>query len=144
MEAYMIGVLMISHGKMVEGIKNSVELIMGKQDQVDCLGLNEGNDFNTFKESVYQKIIHLNTGSGVIVLVDLFGASPYNATAMNVERLKESHCNIKVVTGINLPMVLETITYRQQKITLDELYKHALITGKDGIKEMFEEINKER
>lgn len=138
----MIGVLVVTHGKLAQGFRDSVNLIMGAQAQFDTIGLFEGNDFDDFKESIYKKISSLDSGEGVAVLVDLFGASPYNATAANVSKLKEKGHEIRLITGVNLPMLIESLSQRTSNQTLSSFYQMALTSGKDGIKELMTELER--
>ncbi len=137
----MIGCLVVSHGKMAEGLKESVSLIMGENKQFAALGFFEEEDFEAFKNRFYQKIIQLDHGNGVLVFVDLFGATPYNVSAMLVNRLHSENHSIRVVTGVNLPMVLEILSSRNTQVnSLDELYLLAMSTGKESIKELLDEV----
>ncbi|MBO0409480.1 PTS sugar transporter subunit IIA [Enterococcus hulanensis] len=130
----MVGVLLISHGKMAEGIKDSIELIMGETKALDTASLVAGQDFEAFKKEVNEKIWQLNDGKGVVVYVDLFGASPYNATMFSFQALQNEGIEIRVLTGMNLPMIMEVLAMREV-LTLDELVQMGLRSGKDGIQE---------
>lgn len=136
----MIGISLFCHGNMAEGIKDSVRLIIGEQEKFSVLGLHEGDDFDAFKDRVYEKVKEVNDGEGVIVFVDLMGASPFNAAGMNTARLKEENINIRVITGANLPMLLETFMQRESAESIEELYKISLEAGRTSIKELFQDI----
>lgn len=133
----MIGILLISHGGMAEGMIDSVELIMGVVKKVESVSLVAGEDFEAFRIKVYDRIRSLNDGDGVLVLVDLFGASPFNASNYAALKLQEEKIHARVLAGMNLPMLLETISSREM-FTLDELHMLASNTGKDGIAEPFQ------
>lgn len=130
----MVGVLLISHGKMAEGMKDSIELIMGETKALDTASLVAGQDFEAFKKEVNEKIWQLNDGNGVVVYVDLFGASPYNATMFSFQALRNEGIEIRVLTGMNLPMIMEVLAMRET-LALDELVQMGLRSGKDGIQE---------
>lgn len=132
----MIGVLVVTHGELAAGFKNSVHLIMGEQEQFDTLGLFEGNDFGKFKEEIHDKIVGLDSGDGVAVLVDLLGASPYNATAMNMSRLGDEQHQVRLITGVNLPMLIETLSTRNNHQSLTDFVKTAIESGKNGVEEL--------
>ena len=136
----MVGVVVITHGDMAKGIESSVDLILGKQEQFAAIGLYEGADFEEFKENVGKAVEEVNTGKGVIVLVDLFGASPYNSVAYNMTGFQEKNIPVRLVTGVNLPMLIEVLMAREGVSGCDELYPVALSAGKDGIKEALEEL----
>ena len=125
---------------MAEGIVDSANMIMGKNEQFDSLGLFPGTDLDQFKADIKKKFLELDIGDGVIIFVDLFGASPYNMTSLNVGELLSENKKIRVVTGVNLPMVIEALNMRNIEDNIDFLYKSCLETGKEGIKELLEEM----
>lgn len=135
----MIGILVATHGKFAEEILKSAELIVGKQDQTLALGLHHGDSIEEFGEKVKEGIQSLEKGNGVLVFVDLFGASPYNAAALSSNKLVNS--KFRCVTGVSLPMILEALTMRGV-YELDQLTDHCMEVGTKGIKELFKEMDK--
>lgn len=131
----MIGILLASHGKMADGMKNSMEMILGVAENFDTVSLESGQDFEVFKAEVANKIRALNQGDGVLIFVDLFGASPFNASVFQYQILKEEGIDIRVMTGMNLNMVMETIVTRDDAVTLTELAERAIESGHDGIRD---------
>lgn len=129
----MVGVLILTHGKLADGLKNSVEMIMGQNESFITLGLYEGDDFSEFKENVLEHISLLDTGEGVLVLVDLFGASPYNSVMFNYQEIKSREKNVRLITGVNLPMVIESLNARNY-MKLDQLYEEVMNMGISIIK----------
>lgn len=136
----MIGVLIATHGKMAEGILDSAELIIGKQDNCKVLALHHGDNIELFGESIKNAIIELDKGDGVLVFTDLFAASPYNQTAVNYKKLKK--CKYRSITGVNLPMLIEALSERMLGKELDEITASVMKAGKEGIKELFYELKK--
>lgn len=129
----MVGVLILTHGKLADGLKNSVEMIMGQNESFNTLGLYEGDDFSEFKKNVLEHISLLDTGEGVLVLVDLFGASPYNSVMFNYQEIKSREKNVRLITGVNLPMVIESLNARNY-MKLDQLYEEVMNMGISNIK----------
>lgn len=136
----MIGVLVATHGKMAEGILDSAELIIGKQDNCKVLSLCHGDSIELFGESIKNAIIELNQGDGVLVFTDLFAASPYNQAALNYQHLK--NCRYRSITGVNLPMLIEALSQRMVSEDLDAITESIIEVGKEGIKELFFELKK--
>lgn len=128
----MLGILLVSHGKFAEGLKDSIELIMGTPEQFDIASLLAGQDIIEFREKVVQKIKKLDMGEGVLVFVDLFGASPYNVTQYASLVLKEENIQVRTLTGMNLPMLLETLGMRSSH-AMEDIVKIAMETGQKGI-----------
>lgn len=129
----MVGVLILTHGRFADGLKNSVEMIMGQNDSFNTMGLYEGEDFSEFKEKVLEHVNELDNGEGVLVLVDLFGASPYNSVMFNYQEFKNTDKKVKLLTGVNLPMVIEALNARNY-MDLEKLYEEVMQTGINNIK----------
>ncbi|GCF93830.1 PTS mannose transporter subunit IIAB [Enterococcus florum] len=136
----MIGLLILTHGELAKGYLSAAELISGKAENIDSLGLFHETSIETFRENVAEKIVELDQGEGVLVFCDIFGASPYNVTAQNYHQLK-GRVAYRSVTGVNLPMVIEAICSREN-MSLAELAQHVQDTGKEGIKELFETMER--
>ncbi len=128
----MVGICVVTHGELASGFKDSCELIIGAQEYFSTVGLRLSDDFNEFKENVFQSIISVNTGSGVLVLVDLFGASPYNAVLFNHPKFKELNIDVCMISGVNLAMIIEACEQRTHR-NLNEVFTKAIKTGKEYI-----------
>lgn len=72
----------------------------------------------------------MDTSGGVLFLVDTWGGSPFNAAS----RIAVDKENYEVVTGVNIPMLVETFMARDDNPTFDELVALALETGREGVK----------
>lgn len=136
----MVGAVIATHGKLAEGMLDSIELIAGKQKNVRTLSLCHGDDIDLFREKIKNAVIELSEGDGVIVFADLFFASPYNQAARAYTELKEYP--YRLVTGVNLPMIFDFIGCRESGKSLDELAQSVMNAGQDGIKEFFKEMAK--
>lgn len=136
----MTGILLVTHGNMADGIMDSLNLIMGEQTECETLGLRHGDDIVAFAEHIQENIIRLDDGDGVLVLVDLFSASPYNQAAMSFNKLKDH--KYRLVSGVNLPMVIEAFNQRLIGSDLETMYKASMDAGREGIKEFNEEMEK--
>lgn len=134
----MIGVLLLTHENFGAAILKSAELIVGEPKQTRAIGLNRGDDIAAFSAEVKTAIAALDEGEGVLVFVDLFGASPYNATALASANLQ---VKFRCIAGFSFPMVLEALTMREN-YSLEELTENCMAAGQNGIKELFEEIGR--
>lgn len=137
----MTGILILTHGELAKGYVSALNLIYGEADKIDVLCLFHETSIDDYRHDVAQKISQLGKDDGVLVLCDIFGASPYNVTAQNYKDLK-GKVNYRSVTGVNLPMVIEAVANREL-MSLDDLSKHVQQVGRDGIKELFEVAGKE-
>lgn len=124
----MIGILIVTHGKFGHELLKSAELIIGKQENVLTLGLEHGDSIEELCQQVKASIEKLEEGDGVLVLTDLFGGSPSNVAAANMEQL-----NFHSLTGVNLPMLIEALSMREY-VDIEELVNSAFNAGCNGIK----------
>ncbi len=105
----MIGIVVISHGDMANGLLSSVEILNGKAENVTSLGLFPENSSDEFEEKLRETVRSVDTGDGILVLTDLNGGTTTNkALALALERN-----DMEVFAGINLPMLLEAIACRE-------------------------------
>lgn len=131
----MIGILIITHGNFGRELLKSAELIIGEQKRVKTLGLDHGDNIEDLFNRVNEYIKELEDGQGVLVLTDLFGGSPSNVVAANMENL-----NFCSLTGVNLPMLLEALTMRGS-LSIDKLVECSSKAGCEGIKNIGEILN---
>lgn len=129
----MFGILVATHGKMAEGIVDAGNLIVGEQDNIDHIALVHGKDIEEFGNELADKIRALDTGEGVLVLTDIYGASPYNQSAMKKQEL--SDVNYRIFSGVNLPMYLEAISKSLINEKLENVWEELLETSKESIRD---------
>lgn len=123
----MIGILIVTHGDFAKGLKNAVELIAGRQEFFETIGLYHGDSIEKFYDNIGKKIDELEQGNGVLVFVDILGGSPSNTV---LKLLKEK--NIKAISGVNMPMVCHAVFSRLSNININELSIQCLDNGKNN------------
>lgn len=122
----MKGVLVLSHSLLAQGIYESAKLFVGDNIlQFDYLGLEAADDPLEFKDKIASKIKELDQGEGVIILTDLLGGSPCNQT------LNFINDKIDILTGVNLPMILDLLLKRNNGIAYN--LKDITDEAKNGI-----------
>ncbi|HTX79002.1 MAG TPA: PTS sugar transporter subunit IIA [Longilinea sp.] len=131
----MIGLVLVCHGKMAEGLIDAMRLITGEQEAVRGVGLYEIEGVEDLMSKIQTAVAEVDGGEGVLVLVDLFGASPFNASARLA--LSSPGKDIEVVTGLNLPMLVELVTQREG-LSLSEAVTLVLKAGAEGIRHLAE------
>jgi PTS system mannose-specific IIA component len=134
----MVGIVLVSHGEMAAGMLDAARMIVGEQEQVLPVSLKEEDDVEGLMGRIAEAIKEVDTGEGVLVLVDVFGASPFNASA----RLALEGAKIEVITGMNLPMLLEMAVQRGSA-TFEELVEIGFNAGASGIRKFSDTIKKE-
>lgn len=104
----MIGIIIVTHSNFAEGIKNSVEMIAGKQDNFTAINFENGEDIEDLKNRISQKAEeYTSKGLDVIYVTDLKGATPFNACLYVSTQIWGP-----VVAGLCLPILLELILTR--------------------------------
>ncbi len=125
----MKGIVITSHGPMAQGILETSKLFFGEQPQLTARCLNAEDNPDEFVDTLKEAIAEVDTGDGVFVFCDMLFGSPCNCMARVVAEDLESD-KIKVVTGVNLAMILQILATREAgDPSIDEL----LNAGKDGI-----------
>lgn len=137
----MVGFLIATHGGFAKGILDSIELIAGKQQCIDTIAIMRETSIDAFGQDLIRKIIDLDEGDGVVVFCDLLLASPYNQATMSYRTLQGKH-EYRILSGANLPMILEALSGRMQNMGIDDISHMAQNAGREGIQEFFEEFAK--
>ena len=99
----MFGIIVGTHGIFSQELLKSCEMICGEQKNVRAVTLVPGEGPDDVVKKYEAAIAELDCDGGVLFLNDLFGGSPYNAAC----RLVISNENYGIVTGVNLPMLIE-------------------------------------
>lgn len=103
----MIGVVLISHGEMASGLKNTIEMFFGKDiAQVEAVSFMENEDVESFDKKLKEAINKVDDGSGVLAFTDMLGGTPANRCALLLSN------QFYVVTGMNLPIIMEFLGKR--------------------------------
>ncbi|MDQ8423988.1 PTS sugar transporter subunit IIB [Enterococcus faecium] len=132
----MQNIILISHDSMAEGVKASLEMIVGKQDHVHVVALTPDGDNRQFEEELLKKMKALNGSS--LIIADLLGGTPCNVALSNY---LESE-NVEIIAGMSLPLVIEATL--NSTATVKELIQ-AATTGIVDVKQKMKqtEIEKE-
>lgn len=104
----MIGIIIVTHSNFAEGIKNSIEMIAGKQDNFTAINFENGEDIEDLKNRISQKAEeYTSKGLDVIYVTDLKGATPFNACLYVSTQIWGP-----VIAGLCLPILLELVLTR--------------------------------
>ncbi|SHJ16690.1 PTS system, N-acetylgalactosamine-specific IIA component [Clostridium cavendishii DSM 21758] len=124
----MVGIIVTGHGNFATGLLSSMKLIAGEQQNVVGIDFTEQDTTETLEEKLVTAVS--NFESDVLMLCDLAGGSPFRVAAL----LKNSttNKNIEVISGTNLPMLLET-ALMSNGMKLYELASFAINSGNEGI-----------
>lgn len=101
----MVGFVIVTHHQIGKEILKTVEEIIQDKPQMRHVSITAETSFQDSQQKIYQSIQSLSEQDGIILLVDLFGATPANLCK---EYLKNGE--IEMITGCNLPMILKAAT----------------------------------
>ncbi|MBU2671099.1 PTS mannose transporter subunit IIAB [Hafnia paralvei] len=125
-----IAIIIGTHGAAAEQLLKTAEMLLGEQSNVAYIDFVPGENAETLIEKYNERLTHLDSSKGVIFLVDTWGGSPFNAAS----RIVTDKENYEVITGVNVPMLVETFMARDDDPSFDELVALALETGREGVR----------
>lgn len=123
----MIGLVLVTHGRLAEEFVAALEHVVGKQDQVRAVCIGPEDDMEQRRLDILHNVEEVNDGSGVVVLTDMFGGTPSNLAISIMDKAK-----IEVIAGVNLPMLIKLASVRRNE-TLVNAVKSARDAGQKYI-----------
>ena len=97
----MIGLVLVTHGRLAAEFVTAMEHVVGPQERVESICIGPDDDMESRRNDIGEAIARADDGRGVIVLTDLFGGTPSNL-AISLMRSDR----IEVIAGVNLPMLI--------------------------------------
>jgi PTS system mannose-specific IIA component len=110
----MIGLVLVTHGRLATEFVTAMEHVVGPQSQIVPICIGPEDDMEGRRADIAAAIAEVNTGKGVIVLTDLFGGTPSNLAISLMEPGK-----VEVIAGINLPMLIRLESARRRMGVID-------------------------
>lgn len=133
----MVGIILASHGKFAEGILQSGSMIFGEQENVKAVTLMPSEGPDDLKAKLTEAIATFDNDEEVLFLVDLWGGTPFNQANSLFEERKDKWA---IVSGLNLPMVIEAYSSRFSMNSAQEIAAHVLGVAREGVKIKPEEL----
>ena len=97
----MIGLILVTHGKLAEEFVSAMTHVVGKQEAVVAISIGPEDNMEKRRTDIGNAVKQVNSGTGVIILTDLFGGTPSNLAISLMQKGK-----VEVIAGINLPMLI--------------------------------------
>ncbi len=97
----MIGLILVTHGKLAEEFVSAMQHVVGRQDAVRTVCIGPNDDMEARRAEIAAAVREVDAGQGVIILTDLFGGTPSNLAISLMKKGK-----VEVIAGINLPMLI--------------------------------------
>jgi PTS system ascorbate-specific IIA component len=131
----MIGILVVAHGSLGESLIGCVEHVLGSRpDALAALDFVGHADPDERQHALQARINALETGDGVLVLADVYGATPCNTLCRALAPL-----HIEGISGVNLPMLLTALNYRES-LGLRELVERIVEGGQHSIQSISQDM----
>ena len=103
----MIGIVLVTHGRLAVEFRQALEHVMGTQAQVESVTIGPDDDVEQRRIEIIESVKRVDTGDGVAILTDMFGGTPSNLAISVMSRPK-----VEVLAGINLPMLIKLAKVR--------------------------------
>lgn len=123
----MVGILIVSHGRLAEALIFSVQSLVGNLQRIKGVSIWPKDREKDIRDRIQKEIKEVDDGQGVVILTDILGGTPTN---LSLSFLKDE--KIEVVTGVNMPMLLTLSSYRKGR-SLRELGKLVKKSGRRSI-----------
>ncbi|MBU0583869.1 MAG: PTS sugar transporter subunit IIA [Alphaproteobacteria bacterium] len=104
----MIGLVLVTHGRLAEEFRNAVEHVVGPQENFESVAIGADDDMERRRQDIVEAVARVDNGSGVVVLTDMFGGTPSN---LAISVMESGH--IEVIAGMNLPMLIKLSSVRK-------------------------------
>ena len=104
----MIGLVLVTHGRLAEEFIAATEHVVGPQEKVRTICIGPDDDMEQRRQEILQAIDEVNEGAGVILLTDMFGGTPSNLAISVMDKAK-----VEVIAGVNLPMLIKLADVRR-------------------------------
>jgi len=104
----MIGLVIVTHGRLAEEFVSALEHVVGPQKLVETVCIGADDNMETRRQDIIAAVGAAETGDGVIVATDMFGGTPSN---LAISILEEA--NIEVIAGVNLPLLVKLASVRK-------------------------------
>lgn len=129
----MYQILLIGHGELAVELLRSAEMILGVQPEgaAAALVLRQGQNLAQYAQELERRVCRAKAAGGCLVLADVAGGSPFITAAQAYRKLADQ-CPMEIVTGMNLPMLIELLNIRETA-SLEQGKDTALQEGIQGI-----------
>ena len=106
----MIGMILVTHGRLAEELRAAMEHVVGAQRNVDTVCIGPDDNMDARRTDIDNAIKRCDTGDGVVLLTDMFGGTPSNLAISLMDRK-----GVEVIAGVNLPMLVKLAKIRSNQ-----------------------------
>ena len=119
----MIGLVLVTHGRLAVELINAMEHVVGPQEKVAAICIGPDDDMEQRRSDILTAVKEVSTENGVILVTDMFGGTPSNLAISVMDR-----ANAEVIAGVNLPMLVKFASCRD-KCNLEDCVTKAQEAG---------------
>tara|TARA_R110002110_G_scaffold110803_4_gene276121 strand:- start:967 stop:1371 length:405 start_codon:yes stop_codon:yes gene_type:complete len=123
----MIGMVLVTHGRLAEEMISALEHVVGAQEQVAPVCIGPDDDMEERRTEILERVKATDSGEGVVILTDMFGGTPSNLAISVIDRAK-----VEVIAGVNLPMLIKLASVRTEQ-SLEDAVTSAQEAGRKYI-----------
>lgn len=103
----MIGLVLVTHGRLADEFVSALQHVVGPQEQVRAICIGPDDDMEQRRGDILSAVGDVDAGDGVVVLTDMFGGTPSNLAISIMDKAK-----VEVIAGLNLPMLIKLASVR--------------------------------
>ncbi|WP_448192439.1 PTS sugar transporter subunit IIA [Azospirillum sp. sgz301742] len=118
----MIGMVLVTHGRLAEEFIAALVHVVGEQQQVRAVCIGPDDDMEQRRQDILNSVASVDDGAGVVVLTDMFGGTPSNLAISIMDKAK-----VEVIAGVNLPMLIKLASVRT-----NETLTHAVVAAREA------------
>ena len=125
----MIGIVIVTHSQLGDALIGAAEFIIGNRPEaMESVSIDLSENADKLRTKIARGIKKVQGQEGILILTDMFGGTPSN---LSYSFLEEGH--IEVLSGVNLPILIQAASLRDKNMKLDELAAKLEIFGKKSI-----------
>jgi len=124
----MIGLVLVTHGRLAEEFRLALEHIVGRQEQIATISVGPEDNIEARRADIRAAIASVDKDRGVVLLTDMFGGTPSNLAISLLDAGK-----VEVLAGLNLPMLVKLARVRADQ-PLEKAVAMAQEAGRKYIK----------
>lgn len=110
----MIGMVLVTHGRLAEALVAALEHVVGPQTGVVSVCIGPDDDMEQRRQDILDGVASVDEGAGVVLLTDMFGGTPSNLAISVLDK-----ANVEVIAGVNLPLLIKLASVRKTESLAD-------------------------
>lgn len=128
----MIGLVLVSHGRLANEFLAALEHVVGPQAAARAISIGPDDDMELRRKDILDAVAEVDSGDGVVVLTDMFGGTPSNLAISIMDSRAPTQNGVEVIAGVNLPMLIKLASCRADR-PLAEVVAEAQEAGRKYI-----------